>query len=807
MPYLALEGQDFTHSLINPEHEVQHFDSATDYVSLTMLIVFIIMAIVFIRKRLSVCLASLTIATLAACHVFFSLAIPAYIHYEWSEGNYLKATSVAASYREKVDKLKSGYNYPRGIESEIDLIQYRIEQLEFLSLAHGIKQSLIHDNSMRLNRLLGLWPNVEPRGRERALWSNVNVALANYFTDLEAYEQAYSFAKTANEMDNNSVSLEVLNQTTLNQVFLAANEHKFSEAINLLNRLSSKWESEGQTLALSILANNLSSVVLDTQKAGFNPDPLIDAADKFESFRQRQKTITPGQRNLYVDCNMADVLTFIAKYRLEEGNADKAASLTFRAEDLIENSPINTHYLINSLQMQASQSIEKGDFKIAADYLKKAAQRRNDRVLDCDISFVEGNHAMHLLTNDELNRSYQLLKEAEARCPSMPDLMDMKAKLSFAYAQQQLRLGDFDTSQAYIAQIPHDAQVAKAADNLARTIPHLKQFLHGYDLSVGLESLPSIDGLLCRMDDEQCGTIELYRNGTRVGAAIPHSGELQFFDRGVRDFTVFKSHRNNSYFNEVTHFKGESATGRLDNDRDQLPDWEFEIYDGNITSEKQLSGKISLGFAAALNNSSQDYFSKPDMLIEVFKNGDRIGITETQLNTYRPKYSTVANIHYRYGDNITLKFWDDDTLSIGTLVLKESYEYMGKLKLDSFPDTGFYAANKNIGLHLAVSETNLPEGMSTDPHVLSKEANPFESELSYQNEEMTSYLLASYDAEAHSTWTEIGGSFLIAEGIMLPFRNATLIQKLILTFIGQEAAYEKLTEQTNPKNHLTFGAK
>jgi hypothetical protein len=330
-------------------------------------------------------------------------------------------------------------------------------------------------------------------------------------------------------------------------------------------------------------------------------------------------------------------------------------------------------------------------------------------------------------------------------------------------------------------------------------IPQLQSFLSGYQQSTGIEELPLVDGAVCRLKNLKCDVIELYASDNRIGAAVPHSGELQFFGEGAMEFSVFKSHKNDRYFNEVTKYDGLEAVTMLDDDRDLRPDWRLDSKEGEVNKATQLSGRVAVKFSAALSNRSQDWFSKPDMFVQVFKNARYLGRTETQFNTFLPQFYTFVVIDYKFGDAITLDFVDDDSFELLGFTLKERYETMGSLSITHLPRTGFRAVNEHIGLYLDVRKTTLPEGVSTEPKIILRESHPFESDMAYENPEMTDYLLASYDAQMQTVWGELAGSIAMTELMMMPIGHATLMQRLVLMFIGHEMSHGILT-QTNDKD-------
>lgn len=550
-----------------------------------------------------------------------------------------------------------------------------------------------------------------------------------------------------------------------------------------------------------MIADRFSNVAIQTLESnGLEAKSFQQIVSVYHLLYQRQSDLTANLENRYVNCYGADLLTYASIIELNNDEAESAIRYATNANQFVNGNPVNENVLFNSYHVIAGDRLNEGDYDAAIVNLSKALELKTSPELNCQLAYVTGVKAMQLLSINELQNSENVLMSAAERCPNFVDLARMKGKLTLAKGIDAMRFGRYNEASYYLLKLTSDSYLSQQSRALLHKIPLIKNFISQYNRSSSLERLPNVNAVVCRLSGEDCEMLELYNKyGVRIGAAKPDSGEIHFFGKRDNEFTVFRSHDNDFYFNEVLHYPGAGTYGKglLDEDRDNLPDWQYEISEGKIISETQLSGRIALKFSAAITDRTIDVFSKPDLLIEVYKNNIKLGSTETQLNTYLPVFSTVANLHYKFGDKVLLRFLDDDCIEFFGECFFESFDYLGSLIIQSLPNTGFYNVNSNIGIYLEVRDSTLPEGMSNDFESWNK-GNPFESDIAYQSQEITDFLVASYDAQVHSTWMELLGSVAVSEVVLRPFKNLTLLERLILMMAGHEVTNKVLTEQTNP---------
>ncbi|MDO6477352.1 hypothetical protein Q4520_18170 [Alteromonas sp. 1_MG-2023] len=793
-PPLVLEGHNFSHTIISIPPEIQHFEYAGDSFGLAIFIVAGFLLLTNIRKSFFTSLISFIFTATAALYLFFAVVSPIYLDYLWSKQNYLNATNTVVQIRGALNSLIENYKGPRWVKKELRRVRIELETIHHSTIALGVKHYLQTRDANSLDALISYLPDHDRHYQGRKGYSEALIALTAFYTEQQHHSLALELATIAEKLTPlHPLAKEVLYQTTLNNTFLLSDQGKFANGLALLEDLPEGWELNGQIYALSHMAERLALHIIDTQSQGFNPEPLQPIADSFAALSERQSDLTPRLENTYVNCHTADLLTFIAQYELKRNNVDGAIKLGLQSEGLVTGNPVNAQVIVRSYQVKASDYMEAGNYAAATSSLTEASLRSEDKDLHCQLSWVQGNYAMELISINEIDDAITAMSIAKRRCPDMLDLERMDARLTLAKGSRALQRGQFEKAREYLTSLLSARELADIAKQHLNMLPQLKSFLTEYDHSTGLSRLPHVEGVVCRMKGSECEMVELYSDDKRVGAARPGSAELQFFADGAQEFIVFTSHDNSHYFNEVIRYNGSNAVSMYDSDRDRSPDWRFDIRDGEIYKKNQLSGRIAVKFSAALSNDSQDWFSKPDMFIKTYRNGHYLGRTETQFNTYLPQYYTFAVIDYKHGDNVRLDFVDDDSFGAFGYQLIEKHEYMGTLEISQLPTTGFRAVNEHIGLYMDVRETMLPEGIATDPDILRHESHPFELDLAYENNEMTEYLLASYDAQAQTVWGELAGSIGMTDLMLMPVRNVTLMQRLILMFIGHEISYEVLT--------------
>lgn len=801
LPTLMLAHNDFTTEDIHVNAKIHPLNEVEVGIVVLIFIVSIYLTLKKLKSSFKATLTAFIVAGLCANYLFYPVFFNAYIQHLLIDKKFNHAAQLINEHQQNMrNSLASDKKTIRHTLSNTSNDLALLEALHHQTMALGVKHYVSKSSNKEVDELIQYWPNYTSYYSKAHYFIASALTLGFYYDENHKPDLALKFASDVYRTRPKfkyakKLYLKALFEQGKSQI----SQGDFANALNLLTKLPFNWQPEIQSLTIAYTADKLATYSVSTQKSGFNAEPLQGVVDNFITLEHWQKNLNNKQINPYVDCHLADLYTYIAKYELERKNIHGALKLVTNANTLVKNNPTTHFYLVKTYQALASKALHQNNFDHANTYLKRALAYDDSNTLKCELSWVQGNQAMAFIANNKLTESSQILAKAKANCPNMADLNTMEAKLTLAKALNAMRFGNYHKAKQLLAPVHYikSPEVYQDAKRHLELVSMASRFIKQYRKSSALKTLPKVTGAICRVGKHACETVELYHNGQRIGAAKPYTHELQFFGKQADEFIVFTSHSKSRYYNEVTNYKGKSAIGFLDNNKDRRADWKYHVVNEKLVSSTQLSGNISIKFFAALSDTSQDLFSKPDLLIAVRKNNRLIGVTETQHNTYLPKFNIQASISYKHGDRVRLDLYDDDSIGIGNLIFKERYERMGHLTLNKLPKSGFHKVSKHIGLYLEVAKSHLPEGMSLNTEGLYQESSPFESDLSFANPEMTQYLIASYDAQMHTTWTELAGSIGLAELAMLPVRNVTLFQRLILTVLSHEAAHHTLTQQNS----------
>ncbi|MDJ0835286.1 MAG: hypothetical protein QNK37_02155 [Acidobacteriota bacterium] len=410
-----------------------------------------------------------------------------------------------------------------------------------------------------------------------------------------------------------------------------------------------------------------------------------------------------------VTCDLAGALGIHAVALTTHNQFSRAVAILDESDQLIPDQKFVREFRPKTLLMWGYRELQQGRYRKSIDILERARKESRDPQITQALTSAWQAKGLAALEESQYETAVHDLKQAVKLSPHVPAIRKHLGEVYVKRGEVSLKTGDLNKARRdYNEASRTSGEHRQIARMILNSLGRGEQRMREINRAPSWLEVPGVKSFVPK-DADRDGKVDYFAfyNGNAehpIMVGRPQStGEIRLTDRDGNVTRIIRDQdRNGDYSERVDYNAGVIDALAVDVDRDRRPDVLRDYQGTESFIEKPLSGNIVLVMKSGVVGEETDPFNEPDLYIKFFMNGEYLGRTDHDQDTYYPIWNQGYVMNYRFGDRIQLQAWDADLIYD---------DFIDRIDIGRYPEKGVYTFNlKRVAVNVDVRPSRLKDG-------------------------------------------------------------------------------------------------